>query len=92
MFEPAALTALVARIERNGAISERLMGDAAFRAAAMDGVMREGVDAGAQWAGHSSAGDGRGCLTDAGPFWPASTLDGDHDQILRHLERSTPVD
>lgn len=41
VFEPAALAALVARMERNGAISERLMGDADFRAAAMEGVMRE---------------------------------------------------
>ena len=41
VFEPAALAALVARTERNDAISERLMGDAAFRAAALEGVMRE---------------------------------------------------
>lgn len=41
VFEPAALAALVGRMERNGAISERLMGDASFRAAAMEGVMRE---------------------------------------------------
>jgi type I restriction enzyme R subunit len=41
VFEPAALAALVSRMERNGAISDRLMGDADFRAAAMEGVMRE---------------------------------------------------
>lgn len=41
VFEPAALAALVTRMERNGAISERLMGDADFRAAAMEGVMQE---------------------------------------------------